>query len=312
MNSQEKGCEKFISPAYSKLKDPLRQQKDMMLKSLLTITTFILLSISLEAREVPSILVSIAPYKLFVEKIAGDTVTVNLMVPAGASAHTYEPTPKQMLAASKAAAWFCIGESFENRAVPALKAHHPEMAIIDLRQGVDMINADPETGCCCCHANSQDLHIWLSPRQVEIQARTIALALSKLFPENAARYQQGLGQLIAELTSLNTEINTTLQPLKNRLIMVSHPAYAYFCRDYHLKQMSIEFEGKDPTPQQLTNTLYRAREANIKKVYIQMQYNNKGARLFARELGAEVVMLDPYSEHYFDSMRKIAKQFATN
>lgn len=280
-----------------------------MFKHLLSVFLFLHLSLN---GEVPTVLVSVAPYKLFVEKIAGDTVNVNLMVPAGASSHTYEPTPKQMIAASKSAMWFCIGESFENRAVAALKAHHPEMVIVDLRQNVDLINSDPQTGCCCCRASGFDLHIWMSPKQVETQARTIALALSKVFPEHTVRYQTGLNQLLAELQTLDTDIKTTLKPLANRLILVSHPAYAYFCRDYDLKQMSIEFEGKDPTPQQLTNTLNRAREAQLKRVYIQIQYNSKGARLFAKELGGEVVMLDPYSEHYFDSMREIARQFAMN
>lgn len=281
-----------------------------MLKRLLSFLV-VLISFHLQA-EVPTVLVSIAPYKLFVEKIAGDTVAVNLMVPTGASAHTYEPTPKQMIVAGKAVAWFCIGESFESRAIPSLKAYNPAMNIIDLRHGVDMIKADPLTGCCCCHANSQDLHIWLSARQMQIQAQTIASALSQLFPKNAALYQKNLEHLIEELKTLDQEITTLLTPLKDRLILVSHPAYAYFCRDYHLTQMSIEFEGKDPTPQQLTNLLNKARAAKTKKVYIQVQYNNKGARLFAKELGAEVVMLDPYSEHYFTSMREIARQFSTN
>jgi zinc transport system substrate-binding protein len=262
--------------------------------------------------EAPMILVSVAPYKLFVEKIAGDTVNVNLMVPAGASSHTYEPTPRQMITAGKAAAWLTIGESFEARAIPALKSHNPNLAIVDLRQGVDMITADPLTGCCCCHANSQDLHIWLSPKQMETQARTIALTLSKLFPEHAERYQTGLQQVLQELQALDQQIANLLKPLKNRLILVSHPAYAYFCRDYDLTQLSIEFEGKDPTPQQLTKILNRAREAHSKKVFIQPQYNNKGARLFAKELKAEVVTLDPYSEQYFDSLLQIAQQFSQN
>lgn len=277
---------------------------------------FLFLSIfackGLEAVSVPTVLVSIAPYKHFIEKIAGDTVEVMLMVPAGASAHTYEPTPKQMMIASQAVAWFCLGESFESRAVPSLKAYNPKMLTIDLREGVDMIGADPQSGCCCRHSGSQDLHIWLSPKQVEIQVRTIALALSRLFPENALLYQQGLDLLLKNLNLLDEEIAALLKPLKNRLILVSHPAYAYFCRDYDLRQLSIEFEGKDPTAFQLTTTLNKARAAKTKKVYIQIQYNNKGARLFAKELGAEVVMLNPYSEDYFTSMLENARQFSAN
>lgn len=261
---------------------------------------------------VPHVLVSVAPHKFFVEKIAGDTVSIGLMVPAGASSHTYEPTPKQTLAASKADIWFTIGETFEARAGRSLVAHNPNLNLVDLRQGVDMITADPLSGACCCHANCQDLHIWLSARQGQIQARTIAETLVNRYPQHAERYQRALEVFIKELQELDAQITNILKPLKNRTILVSHPAYAYFCRDYDLEQLSIEFEGKDPTPLQLTNVLNKARAAHTKKVYIQAQYNSKGAKLIAKELGADVVMLDPYSEDYINTMLKIAKQFEGN
>lgn len=258
----------------------------------------------------PSVLVSIAPYKLFVEKIAGDTVTPILMVPAGASAHTYEPTPKQMIASSQADLWFTIGESFETRAIQALQSHNPKLQTIDLRQGVSMITADPASGLCCCHANCQDLHIWLSARQAKIQVATIADGLSKRYPENAALYKKNLEILLKDLDALDTDVTAILKPLTSRIILVSHPAYAYFCRDYDLKQLSIEFEGKDPTPLQLTKVLNDARAAHINKVLVQPQYSSKGARLFAKELNANIVVLDPYSEDYFNSMRQIARAIA--
>ncbi|MBA3816568.1 MAG: zinc ABC transporter substrate-binding protein [Parachlamydiaceae bacterium] len=257
------------------------------------------------------VLVSVSPHKFFVEKIAGDTITIGLMVPAGASAHTYEPTPKQTMTASKADIWFCIGESFEARAAKALKHYRPEMDLVDLRQNMDMISGDPHSGCCCCHANSQDLHIWLSARQAKIQATTIANTLIKHYPEHTHKYQKSLENFLEELTALDVEITQILQPLTDRMILVSHPAYAYFCRDYQLTQWSIEFEGKDPTPFQLNNTLIKARNAHIDKVFIQAQYSSKGAKLVAKELGAKVIMLDPYAESYINSMQEIARQIAS-
>ena len=275
--------------------------------SVLSVSTF-----SLQAAEPCShVIVSVAPHKFFVNRIAGDTVTVGLMVPAGASAHTYEPTPKQVLAAGKASLWFCIGEGFEERASRALQAYNPNLMLVDLRQGVDMITADPILGTCCCHHSSQDLHIWLSARQAKIQATTIARALSQLCPQYAERYQSALKSFISELDALDVQMTHLLEPIKNQLIMVSHPAYAYFCRDYQLRQLSIEFEGKDPAPQQLNTILNRAREAQIKKIFIQMQYSSKGARLFARELNAQIVALDPYAEDYINTMMTIAKEFAS-
>ena len=145
----------------------------------------------------PYVLVSVAPYKLFVEKIAGDTVQVELMVPAGASSHTFEPTPKQMLSAAKADIWFQIGEGFESKATKALKSHNPKLITIDLRKGVDLIiTKEGEEGFChCCqhaHESCIDPHIWLSAREVKKQALIISATLTEQYPHNAQLYQERL------------------------------------------------------------------------------------------------------------------------
>ena len=221
------------------------------------------------------------------------------------------PLPKQMLAAAKADLWFQIGEFFEGRASQALKSHNKRLVFVHLRQGLDLLSAS-EGGCPHCkhHGSGMDLHIWMSPRQAKIQAQTIAQALIAMYPEHQERYTASLNKFIEELDALDHEIAQKLQGLNQRIVMVSHPAYGYFCRDYQLKQLSIEYEGKDPTPQQLTKILQQARDAHISAIFIQKQYNSKGARLMAQEIGAKVVMLDPYSEDYLASMREIARHFA--
>ncbi len=274
----------------------------------------LLFAFSLQAQDKPTVLVSIAPYRFFVNKIADDTVQVLLFVPAGTSAHTFEPSPKQMLAASQSFVWFRTGESFETRAITAFKKHNPEMDIVDLRHGLDLIYVSPgdEGHCSCCHctANGMDLHFWLSPGLAKQQAQMIANVLMEHYPEHQEMYQKRLEAFLKELDTLDRDITTMLAPLKIRTILVSHPAYAYFCRDYGLNQLSVEFEGKDPTPYQLTQLLQRTRALGIKTVFIQREYSNKGAKLVASELGARVVTLDPYAEDYLNSMRFIAQQFA--
>lgn len=259
---------------------------------------------------VPCILVSVAPHKFFVEKIAKDTVEVYLMVPAGASSHTYEPTPRQMITASKGQIWFCIGETFEKRAIQALKSYHPDLEIIDMKQNLDLISTDPAHGHRGCCPGNVDLHFWLSARQAQIQAQTIANALIKAYPQHAAFYRTNLQTFQQELQHLDQEIQALLAPLKTRHILVSHPAYGYFCRDYALNQHAIEVEGKDPTPQQMTKLLQFVRQLQLHTIFIQMQYNNKAAKLVAETIGAKLIVLDPYSEHYLTSMLEIAHAFA--
>lgn len=278
-----------------------------MQKLFLLFTTLLSIIIfNLEAKE--TVLVSVSPHKFFVEQIAGDTVDVLLMVPAGASAHTYEPTPKQMMEASKAAIWFFIGESFETKAMATLKSYRPEIRLIDLRENVDLISGE---GCCQCHANAADLHFWLSPREAKKQAETIYKELVKAFPENSQDYKERYHHFTEKLATVDRDMQKMFQHSSQKLVLVSHPAYAYLCRDYGLKQLSIECEGKDPTPQQLTNILNSAKKAEVKKVFIQIQYGNKGARLIAEHLNAQLITLDPYSENYFESLKEIAAHFSS-
>lgn len=275
--------------------------------------SFILSAVSLFSIEPerPLVLVSVAPYRYFVHQIAKDLLDVDLMVPAGASAHTFEPTAKQMIQASRADLWFRIGEPFEKKAIDALKAAHREMALVDLRQGVNLLHS------ACTHHDhhascGEDLHLWLSPRVAQIQSQTITKALSERYPQYRTQFEENLKKFLTDLASLDDFIRQTLAPVQNRTLMVSHPAYAYFCEEYQFVQLPIEFEGKDPTSKNLTQLLQKAKAAHAQAIFTQPQYSDKAARLIAKEIGAQLISVDPYSEDYENTLRKIAQLIAEN
>ena len=254
------------------------------------------------------VLVSVAPHKYFVEKIAGPSIKVELIVPAGASAHTYEPTPKQMIQISKADIWFKIGENFETKAIQALLSYRPCLKVLDLRKNLPLIYGE---GCCHHHQKgAADLHFWLSPRLALLQADTILEGLSESYPELKETFIANAAKFKKDLIALDQKISEMMSLPHNPFIMVSHPAYAYFCRDYHCEQISIEMEGKDPTPQQLTKILNSAKMHHIKSIFVQPQYSSKGAKLIAQYIQAKIITLDPYSENYFESLTEIAQKFA--
>jgi len=271
------------------------------------IFVFLLLSSFLGAAPYNQVLVTVAPHQGFVERIAGDQVKAVLVVPEGASSHTYEPSPRQMLGLSQSDAWFQLGETFEPRAAKALLMQNPQMRLIDMRQDVNLIK---DVACACAHHASNDPHYWLSPKEAKIQAQTITKILAELYPEKASLFENNLNGLLQELTDLDHELSAILEPLKTRVVMVAHPAYAYLARDYGLTQLSIETEGRDPTPRQLTNILEKAQCLKVTKLFTQKQYSDKGARLIAKQLNIKIVVLDPYAKDYFSAMRYIGKQFA--
>ena len=83
------------------------------------------------------------------------------------------------------------------------------------------------------------------------------------------------------LDVLVKEITALLFSKKGSAILVSHPAFSYFCQDYDLTQLSIEIEGKDPLPQNVTSILKKAREYKVATIIIEPQYSDKGAQLIA-------------------------------
>lgn len=253
----------------------------------------------------PIVLVSIDPQKFFVQQIAQDSVDIVVLVPPGASPHSFEPTAKQLILASRANLWFSIGEPFEKKALVVLKSHNQNIDVIDTKKNVSLLK-----GSCCRHClDDIDTHIWLSPKRSKIQALTIKEALVKHFPENKDFYEKNYTQLISDLDLLDNDIKASFENNPTKVILVSHPAFGYYCDDYHLKQLSIEIEGKDPSPKQLTELLKLARSLNIKAIYAQEQYQTKGAYLMAKELDAKVYIVDPYSSDYINNLRKITQLF---
>jgi zinc transport system substrate-binding protein len=256
-----------------------------------------------------SVLVSIPVYSYFVERIAGDTVTVRPLVPATSNPHTFEPSPKEMQAAFASSAWVRIGESFEEKLLTIFKEKNEHFVDLDLSK--TLATALINSSCSHCHHHDEyDLHYWLSPKLAKRQAIAIATYLSQTFPKNQKIYEQNLALFLADLDKLDREITELLKPLKNKSILVSHAAFAYFCRDYNLEQLSIEIEGKDPHPKEITRTLMRCMQSDIKTIITQPQYSNKGAELIAQRLNLPLHSIDPYDGDYFKNLKTLAEIIA--
>lgn len=255
----------------------------------------------------PLALVSVAPYRTFVERIAGDWLEVKTVVPSGSDAHSFELTPREAEQLRRAKVWFRIGEPFEKRALTLLE--QTPVRLVDLREGIELME---EEGLHCHHCGMDhlDRHIWMSPKLAKVQAAAIARALSEMYPERAEVFAANLAQLESDLDGLHAEIQAILAPVVDRTFLVSHPSFGYFCRDYDLTQLSVEFEGKDPRPQHLEEILEQARLGHAEVAFALPQYNNKGAQLIAEELRLPVRMVNPYSADYFETMRLFAHLIA--
>ena len=272
-----------------------------------------------------TVVVSIVPQQYFVEKIGGEFVSVQVMVEPGASPHSYEPKPRQMELLSEAALYFSIGVEFEETWLPRLLPPSGGARVVATDQGIHkepMANYDhqEEHGEEAGHEHHGeehaagerlDPHIWLSPRLVAVQARTICAALASADPQHENEYRQNLETFLKEIADLDKEISAIFQalPPEKKRFMVFHPTWGYFARDYGLEQIAIQMEGKEPSPRELAELVDKARELSVTTIFTQPQFSDQASRVLADEIGATVAKLDPLAPDWAENLRQAANAF---
>lgn len=78
------------------------------------------------------------------------------------------------------------------------------------------------------HHGEFDLHFWLDPQNGKVLVGNIAKVLSESDPEHAAQYEKNAADYADKLDALNKDIETELQPVKDKPFIVFHDAYQYF------------------------------------------------------------------------------------
>jgi len=152
----------------------------------------------------------------------------------------------------------------------------------------------------------RDPHIWLSVSNAKVMVQNICAALVEVDPDNGAYYEQNCADYLAELRQLDDEIKDALADVENGRFIVYHPAWGYFAHDYDLIQMAVERGGTEPGGQDMERLIDEAREHDIRVVFVSPQYHTKKPETIAREIGGEVVIIDPLAKDFIDNMLDVA------
>ncbi len=260
------------------------------------------------------VFVSIPPQKTFVERIGGEYVDVEFLVPPGASPATYEPRPRQMAGLTEASLYFAIGVPFERTWLDRIAAANPAMDIVHTEDTVERMpmqahgHHEPEEEELHHDRGIPDPHIWLAPPLVKTQARVIMEALSRLDPANSGHYSAQYELFTGELDTLDRRLREILTPVRGKAFMVFHPSWGYFARTYGLDQVAIEVSGGEPSPREMTDLIDFARRQGIRTIFVQPQFSRASAESIARAIQAQVVVADPLAEDWSDNLLRIARE----
>lgn len=249
------------------------------------------------------VVVSIAPLKPIAEAILGGDFEISVLVPQGASPETFEPTPKQLREVESARFVLSTGLlEFEQELLRRIARNEQ---IINTSEGIELIK-----GKCSHthhkHAHGVDPHIWCSPKSLDKMARNTYNAIIREMPDST-KYKMAFNELIIKISDLNMEVAGKCFTDENRdkAFIIYHPALTYLARDYKLKQIAIENEGKEPSAKHLARIIEQARKDSIKYVLYQSEFPASSVEIICKDINATAVEISPLEENIFDNIRNI-------
>ena len=243
--------------------------------------------------------VSILPLRSLIEQIVGDDFKVDVLVPAGASPESFEPTPRQYVALNRSKLVFNVGLiDFEQN---LLRDFPDREKLVNLSRGIRLLEGScahghthEPTGKARAsegHAHGIDPHIWTSPRALKQMAANAYDALRTSFPDSV-RYTENYEKLLVRLDSLDT-------------------ALTYYAADYGLEQLAVEHDGKEPSARHLARLIEEARRKKVRRVFYQAQYPASTVKVIAEDIGARSVKIDPLREDVIENIGEITRQLTS-
>ncbi|MFO7999298.1 MAG: zinc ABC transporter substrate-binding protein [Bacteroidales bacterium] len=260
------------------------------------------------AREVLS--VSIEPVQYFVDRLTGGALEVNVMVPAGASHGTYSPTPQQFQRLSDSGLYLRIGYlGYEQAWIGRLKELNPAMEVVNLSDHVRLIRGQEVVHGDHVHEGGIDPHIWMSPAVMIELLPVIKNAINTHYPGYREVVEANHALLESEIQEVHRIFVELSGTLSNHSFMIFHPALTYLARDYGFEQISIEHDGKEPSPAMLGRMIREARDHQISVVFIQEEYDMRSAALVGEETGAALIRINPMDYDWMAAMYALAETF---
>ena len=248
------------------------------------------------------VFVSILPQQYFVQQIGTDLVDVRVMVGPGQNPATYEPTPQQMAALSKANVYFRIGVPFESTWLDKIELNNEKLIIVECCDSIANLNDHDHAHD---HNTDYDPHVWTSPKNVIKIAELIKKSLIKIDNKNMAAYDASAKSFKETLIELDEIVRLKTRNLERKTLIVSHPSWSYFADEYGFTQVSIEREGKEIQARSLVKLIKIAKINNVKTIFVQPQFNDRAAKTVANELNAQIMVLDPLAFNYVENMNMV-------
>jgi zinc transport system substrate-binding protein len=195
-----------------------------------------------EKKEISVVATIFAPFD-FARQIAGDCASVTMLLPPGAEAHSFEPTPKDIIAIQNCDVFIYVGGDSDAWVTDVLNSVGNGVRSVTLMDCVDVVEEEQVEGMEAEAPASEDdssgpeydEHVWTSPRNAILICAKICDALCEADPANAETYRTNCDNYVTELNKLDAAFTDVVAGgVRDTIVFADRFPLRYFADAYGL------------------------------------------------------------------------------
>ena len=218
-----------------------------------------------------------------IKNIAQDEFTVSSITKPGVEVHGYQPTPSDLVKASKAFVFVDNGFGFElwaDKFVSNLKVKR-----ITIADELDPIFISEDL-----YKGKPNPHAWISPKRGILYVDIIVETLSELRPSNRELFEKNGKVYKEKISKLDKEFSLFINNLnkENRYLVTCEGAFSYLTNDYGLEEVYLWPVNAESqiTPKRMLRTIKLVKDKNVPSVFCESTVSNESQLVVANETGA--------------------------
>lgn len=226
----------------------------------------------------------------FARQVVGDRCLVKSILAPGQDPHLYQVTSADSRVIASADLCFENGWHLEGKDWMRTLATDAGKPIVSCVKGIEPYKLN-ENG-----TEIPDPHAWFTPKNASVFVRNILHAVCEKDPAGKEEYEARAALYLEQLRSLHQWIvrQCNAIPANRRVLVTSHDAFNYFCREYGFKATSPagwstgQEIGGGVTPARKRDTVESIRKLGVKAIFVETSVNPALTSEIAREAGVRI------------------------
>lgn len=245
------------------------------------------------------VITTLFPLYDFAKTIGQDKIQVQLLLPPGVEAHSFEPKPEDIIKISNSKVFVYMGKDMERWAEKIIKSiDSNKVIVVEASKGTKVYHDGHNYKHRLNHKYSvADPHVWLDFDNVKIIVDNILTGLVLADGTNRDFYTKNAEVLKETLTELDQEFKKGLSHCKKRhFFHAGHFAFGYLAKRYNLIYYSAYagmWADEEPTANRIDEMIREIKKHNVKYVFFEELISPRIGEVLSKEAGVTLLKLNP-------------------